>query len=108
MYLRVDGERRLVDGAVAHDDPTVVADEYQVRDLDLGEGDAQRIHPEVVGELRVAGGDVTGHALVEAELAEYPEGRGQPLLAMQALVVGIGEGGVLGDGQVLDSDRIGG
>ena len=35
--------------------------------------------------LGVANGDVTGDAFVEAELAEEPERRRQPLLAVQAL-----------------------
>ena len=37
--------------------------------------------------LGVAGGDVAGDALVEAELAEQPERGGQPLLAVQALLL---------------------
>ena len=48
---------------------------------------AERVDPEVVGQLGVAGGDVPGDALVEAERAEQPERGGQPLLAVQALVV---------------------
>ena len=67
---------------------------------------AERVDPEVVGVLRVAGGDVAGHALVEAEPAEEPERGGEALLAVQALVLdrraarereGLG-GGVGGDG----------
>ncbi len=37
-------------------------------------------------QLRVAGGDVAGGALAEAEEAEEAEGRGQPLLAVPPLV----------------------
>ena len=66
----------------------------------------ERVDPEVVGVLGVAGGDVAGHALVEAELAEEPERGGEALLAVQALVLDgraarererLG-GGVSGDG----------
>ena len=46
---------------------------------------AERVDPEVVGPLGVAGGDVAGHALVEAEPPEDPERRGEALLAVQAL-----------------------
>ena len=47
---------------------------------------AERVHPEVVGELRVACGDVPGHTLVEAELTEQPERGGEVLLAVHALL----------------------
>ena len=65
----------------------LVVDQDEVAHADLLEVHAEGVHPEVVGQLRVAGGDVTGDAFVEAELAEQPEAGGQPLLAVAALVV---------------------
>ena len=41
----------------------------------------------MVEPLGVAGGDVAGDALVEAELAEQPEAGGEALLAVQALLL---------------------
>lgn len=66
----VDREGRTVDAVAALDDLAVVVDEQQVADLDVLEGDAEGVDPEVVGELGVAGGDVAGDALLEAEAAE--------------------------------------
>ena len=80
VHLGVDGEGGTVDGPVALDHLTVVVDPDEVRGPDEAEGQAERVHPERVGELGVAGGEVAGHALVEAEPVEEPEGRGHPLL----------------------------
>ena len=44
---------------------------------------AERVHPEVVEQLRVPRGDVAGHALVEPELPEQAERGGQALLAVR-------------------------
>jgi hypothetical protein len=87
VHLRVDGEGRLVQRPVALDDGAVVAHQQQVADADVPEVHAERVHPEVVGQFGVAGGDVARHALVEAELAEQPKRRGEPLLAVQALLL---------------------
>ena len=85
--LRVDGEGGLVDGLRAVHDLAVVADQQQVADPDVAEVHTERVDPEVVGQLGIAGRDVAGHALVEAELAEEPEAGRQHLLAVQALFV---------------------
>ena len=79
----MDRERGLVERPLALDDRALVADEQQVADPDVAEVHAERIDPEVVGQLGVAGGDVAGHALVEAESAEESEGRGEVLLSVQ-------------------------
>ena len=63
---------------------------------DLLEAHPERVDPEVVEPLRVAGGDVTGHPFVEPELPEQSEGGGEALLAVQALVLDRLEGGELG------------
>src|SRR6185312_13860408 len=44
------------------------------------------IDPEMVEMLRVAGGDMAGEALIEAEFRKEPQPRRQALLAMQALL----------------------
>ena len=69
---------------VALDDLAVVVHEDEVGHADLPEVHAERVHPEVIGALGIAGGDVAGHAFVEAEAREQPEGAGEALLAMQA------------------------
>ena len=51
------------------------------------EAHPERVHPEVVEALGVAGGDVAGDALVEAEPPEEAEAGGEPLLAVQALLL---------------------
>ena len=71
----------------ALDDLALVVDQEQVAHPDLLEAHAERVHPEVVGQLGVAGGDVAGDALVEAEVAEEPEAGRQALLAVAALVL---------------------
>ena len=48
---------------------------------------AERVDPEVVGELGIADGDVPGHAFAEAEPAEDAQRAGELLLAVQALVL---------------------
>ena len=85
--LRVDHERRRVQRPVALDDLALVVHEEQVLDPDVLEVHAERVDPEVVGQLGVAGGDVAGRALVEAEGPEDAEGGGEALLAVPALVL---------------------
>ena len=84
VHLRVDRERGLVQRPVALDDRAVVAHQQQVADADVAEVHAERVDPEVVGQLGVACGDVAGDALVEAEAAEQTERRRQVLFAVQA------------------------
>jgi hypothetical protein len=66
----------------------------------LGEGDTERVDPEVVGQLGVAGRDVAGYPFVEAKLAEDPERRRKALLAMEAFLVDIGKARVLKGGKI--------
>jgi hypothetical protein len=84
---RVDGEGGPVHRPGALDDVAVVVAEDEVRRLDLLEAHPERVDPEVVEALGVAGGDVAGDALVEPEPAEDPEGRRQPPLAVLALLL---------------------
>ena len=88
--LRVDHERGRVHRPGALDDLAPVVHEQEVLHPDLLEVHAERVDPEVVEQLGVAGGDVAGRALVEAEVPEQPERGGEPLLAVPALVVHVG------------------
>jgi hypothetical protein len=64
-----------------------MADQHQVRDLDAAEVHAERIDPEVIGQLGIAGGDVTRAAHVEAVAAEQAVGSGQALFAIEPLLL---------------------
>ena len=99
VHLRVDGECRLVHRQVALHDLAVVAHQQEVADADVPEVHAEGVHPEVVGELGITGGDVSGDALVEPEPAEQPEGCGEALLAVQPLLLdrAVGAGKQRGD-----------
>ena len=74
-------------GLRAVDDVARVVDEDQVADLDVAEAVRERVDPEVVRELRVASGDVPGHALAEADPPEDPQRAGELLLAVQTLLL---------------------
>ena len=93
VHLRVDGEGGDVDRPVALDDLALVVHEDQVGGPDQAEREAEGVDPEAVGALRVAGGEVAGHALVEAEAVEQAEGGRHALLDVGALLVGRGEHG---------------
>src|SRR5258708_34871748 len=58
--------------------------QHQVRNPNLAEVHAKRIDPKMIRPLRVARGDVPGHAFVEAEFRKQPERRGQALFAVPA------------------------
>jgi hypothetical protein len=91
VQLGMDGEGGAVqpgrDLGRRLDDLAGMADQHQVRDLDPREVHAERIDPEVVGQFRIAGGDVAGPAHVEAVAAEQAIRRGQPLLAIEPLLL---------------------
>ena len=46
---------------------------------------AEAIHPERIGELRIARGDVTGDPLVESEPREKPESGSEPFFSVLPL-----------------------
>ena len=71
-------------------------DQDEVFDPNELEAHPEWVHPEVVGALRIPHGDVTGQPLVEPELPEQPEGGGETLLAMPALVLDVVEPGKAG------------
>lgn len=81
---RVDRERGLVQRPAADRGFAARVDEQQVRHADLREMHAERIHPEMIGQLRIARGDVAREPGREAEAREQPERGREPLLAMAA------------------------
>src|SRR5882757_10243198 len=83
----MDRERGLIHRQIALDDLAVVAHQQQVADADVPEVHAERVHPEVVGQLGIARGDVPGDALVEAETTKEPERGGEVLLAVEPLLL---------------------
>src|SRR6516165_5362207 len=91
MDRRVDRERGGVDGTSALDHLTLVVDQDEVRHSHVTETHPEGVHPEVVGQLRVACRDVAGDALGEAEAAEEPQRTGQLLLAVEAFLFERGE-----------------
>ena len=96
MDLRVDGEGGGVDRPVALDDLAAVVHQEEVLDPDGLEAHPEWVDPEVVGTLGIPCGDVAGQSLVEPELPEEPEGGGEALLAMLALVRHVVEPGEAG------------
>lgn len=83
----MNGEAGRVDRPVAGQDVAFVIDELQVRHADLAEMLRQRIDPELLGKLRIARGDVSRQALVEAVACEQAEGGGETLLAVQGFLL---------------------
>ena len=84
---RVQHERRPVDRLGAVHDVALVVDEDQVALADVAEAHAERVDPEVVGELGVAHRDVAGDALGEPEPAEHAQRTGEVRLAVVALLL---------------------
>jgi len=80
-----------IDRPIADHHLTGVIHEQQVAHPHPVERQGKRIHPEVIGILRIAGGDVPGHPFPEPQLPEDPQRPGQPLLAMQPFLGGTAE-----------------
>jgi hypothetical protein len=71
---------------VPADDVPVEIETDEVGDLDHGEVDGERVHPEVSGDLGVADGDVASDAFGVAGAAEDAEGGGEMLESPCAVV----------------------
>jgi hypothetical protein len=82
VHLRVDRIRGTVDHSGSLDNFALVIDEQEIADSDMSEVSAERIHPETIGALRIARGEVTGDPLIEAEAREQPISGGQALLSV--------------------------
>ena len=68
--LGVNGEGRGVDGPGSFEHGARVVDKDKVSNADLFEAHTERIDPEAIRMLRVAGGDMTRNSFVKTELAE--------------------------------------
>ena len=95
VHLRVDGKRGAVQASVSLHYVAAIVHQNQIRDPHLAEVLPKGIDPKMIGQLRIAGGDVACHALVESESREQAEGCSQPLLSMLPLLSGAGECGRL-------------
>ena len=87
----MDRERGAVERPVAVDDLTAMVDEQQISHANHLEVHPERVDPEVVEELGIARGDVTGGAFVESEVPEQSESGRQVLLAIPAFVLDVVE-----------------
>ena len=87
MDCGVQHECGAVHRAVAVDDIAGVVDQDQIARPDVPEAEAERVDPEVVGELRVADGDVAGDPFTETEPSEDAQRAGELGLAVGALLV---------------------
>src|SRR5690348_15282632 len=96
MHAGVNGKSCGVHGIFALHHLAMLVHQYEVGGANLPEVHAEGIHPEMVGALRVAGGDVAGHALVESVGGKQAESRGQALLAVAAFFLLTGKSGALG------------
>src|SRR2546425_737610 len=65
----------------------------QIGDANLAEVHAERVHPEMIEPLRIAGGDMAGDAFVKTEAGEQTKRGGEPLHAVTALFGGRGKDG---------------
>jgi len=65
--LGVDRETRRDWRALSLHGFAAMIHQDQVRDADFSEVLAERVDPEVIGQLRIAGGDMAGDSLVETE-----------------------------------------
>ena len=70
---------------VAFDNLAFVVDPDEIRRLDQAKAHAEAVHPEGIGELRIARGDVTGDPLVESEPCEKPESGSEPFFPVLPL-----------------------
>jgi hypothetical protein len=92
MYLGVDRESSPVHGGGSLHYFAAMIDQDQVRHADLAEVLSVGIDPEVIGQLRIAGGNVAGHTFVETEAGEKPERSSQLLFPVLALLSRVGKG----------------
>jgi hypothetical protein len=66
MYGGMIHETRLIDRFVANQNVTFVADQLQIRNLDLAEEFRERIDPEAVRKFGIAHRNVSRQSLIEA------------------------------------------
>jgi hypothetical protein len=106
VELRVNEPSGRVDRLVPDHDLPLRADQLQVGDPYPAERHRERVDPEVIGQLRVAGADMAGGAEVVTELGKHPERGRQLLLTVQALIGRVREGRVWLDALLVDAERL--
>src|SRR4029077_2239929 len=87
----VNGESCAVDRMLPFHDLAAVVYQNQIGDANLSKVHAERIDPEMIEVLGVAGGDVPRDAFIESEAREQAEGAGEALLAVLALLCDSGK-----------------
>src|SRR5437868_4982103 len=85
MHAGMNRERCSVQRMLAFDYFALRVHQHQVRHADLTEMHSERVHPKMIGPLRIARGDVAGNAFIEAKLGEQAKSGRQPLLAVPPL-----------------------
>ena len=86
VNCRVDAKRRTIDRLRTVYDVTFVVDENQIADSHVAKAFCKWVDPEVIRELRVAHGDVTGNAFAETEATENAHCTGKFFFAMLTLL----------------------
>jgi hypothetical protein len=82
VNLRMDGECGPVHiPETIYDLPSGV-DQEEVGHLDTAERHSKGVHPELIGPLGIADGDMPGNTFIEAAAGEESEGSGQPFLTV--------------------------
>ena len=81
----VNGESCAVDRMLPFHHLAMVVYQNQIGDTNLAKVHAERIDPEMIETLGVAGGNVSGDAFIKSEAREQAEGAGQALFAVLAL-----------------------
>src|SRR5690242_15334771 len=82
MHAGVNRERCSVQRMLALDNFALGIYQHQVRDANLAEMYSERVHPKMIGPLRIARCNVPSHAFIEAKFREQPERSRQAFLTM--------------------------
>src|SRR5712675_805029 len=101
MHARVNRKRRSVQRMLALHHFAFSVHQHQIRNANLAEVHAKRIHPEMIRAIRIARRDVPGNAFVETKFREQAKRSRQPLFAMPAFLFNAGELGRSGKTRIL-------
>src|SRR5712672_2332945 len=86
VYARMYRKRRAIQRMLAFHYYALSVHQHQIRNANLAEVPAKRIHPEMIRPLRIARRDVPGNAFVETKFREQAKRSRQPLFAMPPLL----------------------
>src|SRR6267142_2589622 len=101
VYARMYRKRRAIQRMLAFHYFAFRVDQHQIRNANLAEVHAKRIHPEMIRPLRIARRDVPGNAFVETKFREQAKRSRQPLFTMPAFLFNTGELGRSGKTRIL-------